>query len=193
MIRVLYTPDAASTIQPINVRPVQRTANNTVDTINREKDIYLIYFRSDMSGRVCYAYVNGKYIDDYGPKRSNYQYTELSIDQVNLLSLQDVYNGKVQLNPPGYWYYIIYEVNFPNGTEIEYLGQPFNLISKGYAPIDNIGTYEEKPEEGPSPSIDKGVLGIAVEEGKMFVKEVPPEGGTYTEHNQINNNYIYTK
>lgn len=187
MIRVKLK-NVPSTIQTVNVRPVQRTANNTVDVIDREKDIYLIYFRSDMTGRVCYAYADKARLNDYGAKRSTYQWTEIGIDQVNSLELEDVYNGKVYLNPAGYWYYIIYEVNFPVGTKYD----GYDLISKGYAPIDNIGTYTERPEDGPEPAY-KGVLGIAVEEGKMFVDQIPPEGGTYTEHTQTNNNYIYTK
>ena len=191
MIRVDYRTNP-STLQTVNVRPVQRTANNTKDDINRDKDIYLIYFRSDMTGRVCYAYAFKERLKDFGNKRSTYQWTEITIDQVSPQSLQDVYKGKVNLNPAGYWYYIIYEVNFANGTEIQHLGGYYDLISTGFAPIDNIGTYGEIPVDAP-PLDNRGILGIAVEEGKMFVNQIPPEGGRYTEYSQTNDNYIYTK
>ena len=192
MIRVLYNT-AASTLETVNVRPVQRTANNTVNLIDRLRNIYLIYFRSDMTGRVSYIYADKGRIQDFGLERANYQWSEIQFKQVNKLIAEDVYSGDVYLNPAGYWYYIIYEVHFPEGSEITWDSNPFSLLKPGYAPIDDIGTYEEWEGDGPEPSADNmGVLGIAVEEGKMKVNQVPPEGGRYTEHTQTNDNYIYT-
>lgn len=173
----------------LNCRPVQRTNRVTTDLINRNEDIYLVYFRNDMSGRVAYAYT--KNITDYGTKRSNYQYSELSVTQVNKLAAQNVYDGEVWFNPAGHWYYIIYEVYFREGLSVDYEGQTWNMLSAGYAPIDNIGTYEEWGGDGPDPDGCRGVLGLAVEEGKLFV-----DGGdniTYTQHKQVNDNYIYTQ
>jgi len=189
MIRVTYNT-ASNTV---NVRPLQRTANNLTNDIDREKNVYLIYFKSDMSDRVAYCYTDEDTIEDFGDKRSNYQYSALTFTQVSSLAAEDVYAGKVYLNPAGYWYYIIYEVHFPMGTDIIYDDAPFSLLQPGYAPIDDIGTYEAWGEPGPTPSkANKGVLGIAVEEGKMYVDQEPP-AITYTEHTQTNDNYIYTE
>tara|TARA_R110000744_G_scaffold378850_1_gene495620 strand:+ start:11732 stop:12295 length:564 start_codon:yes stop_codon:yes gene_type:complete len=187
MIRVKYK----DINNEVYVRPVQRTANNTVDVIDRAKNTYLIYFRSDMSERVCYTYATK--INDYGAKRSTYEYTSLQFNQVDTVAEQDLYKFRVNLQPPGYWYYIIYEVNFKEGIDIQYEGTTFNLLKPGYCPIDNIGTFDEWQEVGPEPYDGiNGELGIAVEEGKMYVDE-DPNAITYTEHTQNNNNYIYTE
>jgi hypothetical protein len=176
----------------LNCRPVQRTNQVSTDLINRSKNIYLIYFRCDMTGRVAYAYSED--IADYGTKRSNYQYSDLAVTQVSKVSQQNVYGtgggGSVCFSPAGSWYYIIYEVNFPFSTAIEFLGAPFTLISSGFAPINNVGYYDSVPKPSPDPKY-KGVLGLAVEEGKIEVT-----GGdeiTYTQHEQTNDNYIYTQ
>ena len=171
----------------LKCRPVQRTNQVTKDLINREKAIYLIYFKSDMTGRVAYAY--SKDIADYGNKRSTYQYSDIAVSQVPF-SQQNVYNSTVCFEPAGSWSYIIYEVNFPNGTSIDFLGFPFSLLSSGFAPINNQGYYDSIPNPSP-PLSNRGVLGLAVEEGKILVT-----GGdniSYTEHTQNNDNYIYTQ
>jgi hypothetical protein len=140
-----------------------------------------------MTGRVAYAY--SKDIADYGNKRSTYQYSDIAVNQVPF-SQQNVYTSTVCFEPAGSWSYIIYEVNFPNGTSIDFLGFPFTLISSGFAPINNQGYYDSIPNPSP-PLSNRGVLGLAVEEGKILVT-----GGdniSYTEHTQNNDNYIYTQ
>lgn len=186
MIKILQNqPDPTI----LNCRPVQRTNQTAKDIIDREKNIYLIYFKSDMTGRVAYAYSQD--IADYGNKRSNYQYSDVAVRQVNAENQQNVYLHTVCFEPAGSWSYIIYEVNFPNGITIDFLGSPFNLISSGFAPINNVGYYDSIPEPAP-PLGNRGVLGLAVEEGKIYVDEVP-NAVTYTEHTQTNDNYIYTQ
>jgi len=173
----------------LKCRPVQRTNQTTTDIIDRTKAIYLIYFKSDMTGRVAYAYSQD--IADYGTKRSTYQWSDVAIAQVSKESQQNVYMSTVCFEPAGSWSYIIYEVNFPFGLSIEFLGAPFLLVSSGFAPIDNLGYYDSVPKPSPDPKY-KGVLGLAVEEGKILVTEVP-KAITYTEHTQSNDNYIYTQ
>lgn len=185
MIRVKYK----EVNNTVHVRPVQRTKNNTKDIIDRNKDVYLVRLSSDMTGRVSYFYADT--ITDYGPKRSNYQYTDLTFKQVTTLATEDLYNSKVYLNPAGYWYYIIYEVNFPNGSTLPWEGGNYDLISAGYAPINDRGDYGELPVGGPNVG-NRGILGIAVEEGKLYVNQDPSQI-TYTEHKQDNTNYIYTE
>ena len=160
----------------LNTRPVQRTNQVSTKEINRNKDIYLIYLKSDMTGRVVYGY--SQTITDYGNTRPTYQWSKIKLESVATEAQQDVYAGKVCFEPAGSWYYIIYEVHFPDGIEVS----GFNVVSKGYAPYDNTGQYEEP--SGPQPAVEKGVLGLAVEEGKLLVT-----GGdniTYTEHKQVN-------
>jgi len=172
----------------LNCRPVQRTNQVAKDKINREKQLYLILFKCDITGREAYAY--SKDIADYGDKRSNYQYSDIDISQVNAVNQQNVYLSTVCFEPAGSWSYIIYEVNFPNGHTIDFLGFPFNLVSSGFAPINNQGYYDSIPEPSPDLS-NRGVLGLAVEQGKLLV-----QGGdniTYEQHNQNNDNYIYTQ
>lgn len=171
-----------------NCRPVQRTKRTSTDLINRNKDIYLIYLRSDMSNRVVYAYSVD--IKDWPQWRSTYQYSDIDVHQTPNVSDEDVYTGQVNFEPAGYWYYIIYEVHFKETLQVEHDGQMWSMLKPGYAPIDNIGTYEDWPGDGPDPLTCRGVLGIAVEEGKLFVKE-DPAAITYTQHTQTNDNYIY--
>ena len=149
-----------------------------------------MYFKSDMSGRVAYAYI--KDINDYGQKRSNYQWSELEFLQVNSVANQNVYDSKVYLNPAGYWYYIIYEVHFPETLLVNFDGSNYSMLAPGYAPIDNRPTYDPWSGEGPPPEGCRGQLGIAVEEGKLYVDQ-EPAAITYSQHTQNNDNYIYTE
>ena len=185
---IITKKDIGSSI--LNCRPVQRTNKTTADVIDRYKDIYLIYFRSDMTGRVAYALTSD--ITDYGTKRSNYQYTDIGINQVHKETAQDIYNSEVYFNPAGSWYYIIYEVNYREGIEVTYDKTQWDMLAAGYSPINTLGEYEEWGGEGPPPEDCRGILGLAVEEGKLLVEQVP-EAVTYNQHTQTNDNYIYTK
>jgi hypothetical protein len=197
MIIIQKYNGGSSQISSFNCRPVQRTNQVKQDVINRSKDIYLIYFRCDMSGRVAYAYSNGvidtnPIITDYGAKRSNYQYSNVEIVQVPTIAEENVYESMVCFEPAGSWYYIIYEVHFPETTSVLYDGLYWGMMQAGYAPIDNLGNYDEWLGTGPDPSTCKGVLGLAVEEGKLLVTQ-EPNAITYTQHIQTNDNYIYTE
>ena len=144
-----------------------------------------------MTGRVAYAYAQD--INDNGKYRSTYQYSDIGIHQVSTVAEQDVYSGLVCFEPAGGWYYIIYEVYFEEGLSIPYEGANCSLLKAGYAPIDNLGTIEAWDETCvPPDQVAKGILGLAVEEGKLLVEQVP-NAVTYNQHTQTNDNYIYTK
>lgn len=168
------------------VRPLQRTAYKDLD---RTKLIYLVKFTSDLQQRTVYAYTNS--ITDVGNNKSNNLYSEITFNQVTKIAEQDVYKGKIHLLPAGYWYYVICEVHFPQGTSTEFEGEPFDLIAKGYAPKNFENQFDVWQELGPIPSdLNTAKLGIIVEEGKLQVKRTPREV-TYTEHKQTQDNYIY--
>jgi len=170
------------------VRPLQRTAKSPLD---RSKLIYLVQFKSDLQQREIYAYTHSiKHIGSETNK-SDYLYSEITFKQVTTKAAQDVYQGKIHLLPAGFWYYVIYEVYFPEGITIDWEFEPFSLLRPGYAPINGNNDFDAWEEVGPEPDAgNKGQLGVIVEEGKLQVKRTPTQV-TYTQHTQTQDNYIY--
>tara|TARA_R110000824_G_scaffold272287_3_gene460806 strand:- start:4759 stop:5331 length:573 start_codon:yes stop_codon:yes gene_type:complete len=179
------------------VRPVQRTAY-TGAHFRRNNLTYLVQFTNDMNGDRKYAYPSGAYVPtvpgivDYGSETYDYQYSEITFEQVNTKAQEDVYKGRIYLEPSGFWYYVICEVNFYDGIEIEWDGNPFSLMIPGYAPINFGNDFDEWGGVGPEPTdYNKGFLGIIVEEGKLQVKQKPREV-TYSSYDEgTKENYIY--
>ena len=180
------------------VRPVQRTAYSGKD-FKRTHLTYLVQFTNDMNGDRKYAYpvANGgkPAIKDYGPETFDNTYSEITFEQVASKSVQDVYKGKIYLEPAGYWYYVICEVYFFEGLMTDWDGNPFSFLTPGYAPINFEDTFDEWSGEGPEPTGGtggcKGQLGIIVEEGKLQVKQSPTEV-EYTSYKEgPETNYIY--
>lgn len=180
-----------------NVRPVQRLSNPAY--LDRTKLTYLCRFTNDLDGRVIYAYPVDMYdteaIKDYGSTIEDYQYSELCFDQVGTIIEQDVYKGKICLDPSGFWYYEICEVYFFEGLLIDFDGVEYSMKQKGYAPINFENEFQPWNQEGPEPTGGsngiKGQLGILVEEGKLQVKQ-KPEQVTYESYEEKpKNNYIY--
>ena len=181
-----------------NVRPVQRTRYSGVN-FDRNNLTYLIQFTNDMDGSRKYAYPSGAYepsipgIVDYGAATFDYQYSEIVFEQVNTKAQEDVYKGRIYLEPSGFWYYVICEVYFSDGIEIECDGIPFSMLYPGYAPINFENEFDEWPGKvGPEPTdAIKGKLGIIVEEGKLQVKQKPRQVDYKIYKEGTTNNYIY--
>ena len=180
-----------------NVRPVQRT-EYTGNRFERTKLTYIVQFTNDMDGSRKYAYPT--HINDFGSETWEYQYSNIQFEQVNTEAEEDVYKGKIYLQPSGFWYYVICEVYFFEGILVTINNKPFSMISPGYAPIDFDNNFDKVPElcndepcPIPSPGEfgDKGQLGIIVEEGKLQVKQIPTQVEYKIYKEGTTNNYIY--
>ena len=89
----------------------------------------------------------------------------------------DVYEGKVNFKPSGYWKYEVFEVSWPIGGAV--------AISSGNAPVNENDVLPEAPTHG--------VVRGLVTKGKMYVAD---KSGTaqvqYTQRQEpTGTNYIY--
>ena len=177
MIHATYNTDPTY----FYVTPEERSV---VSGLDRTKTWLLFKFQNDMDKRTVYGYP--KAIVDY-PSNANlgYRYTRCEFDQVTTQASEDVYTGKVNFKPYGYWSYHIYEVHWAGG-----LGTSNANLVATKAPIDEDDTYH--PSTAGS---DLGVVqGTAMEEGKLYVSEKDPAQITYTQKSDTaGTNYIWTK
>ena len=92
-------------------------------------------------------------------------------------ALQDVFTGKVNFMPNGYWSYEVYEVSWVS---------PNPSLSAGEAPITETDVLLP-------PANSKGVVQGLVELGKLYIKE--PTGGEEVQYDSYTRpaqtNYVY--
>jgi len=132
----------------------------------------LFKFTNDMDKRVVYAYGQGQVHKD---AISTYQrYTKVTIGHH---ATENVFTGKVNFKPFGYWKYEIYEVSWISDS-IE--------LGSGTAPINENTVLDVEDENG--------IVQGKVETGKLYVTETDgSEQITYTEHPEPSGtNYIWT-
>ena len=143
-----------------------QTEDNRINTsVNSDKIRHLLKFTNDLSGAVQYAYSTVNLITE--------RYTKF---QFTYNSTPDVYTGKVDFKPSGYYQYEVYEVAWTGTVS----------ISIGNAPVTEVDVLSP-------PANTKGVVKGLVTKGKMYVAD---KTGTaqvqYTQHEEPKpSNYIY--
>jgi|TARA_R110000824_G_scaffold17369_3_gene70632 hypothetical protein len=143
-----------------------QTEDNRIDTSVASTQIrHLIKFTNDFDKSIAYAYGVIETIKE--------RFTLITIDYN---ATPDIYTGKVNLLPAGYWKYEAYEVSWI-GTV---------TVSSGNAPAT------EDDVLSPADN-DKGVVQGLVTKGKMYLAEKDgTEQVQYTEHSEATGtNYIY--
>tara|TARA_R110000751_G_scaffold57267_2_gene121631 strand:+ start:1015 stop:2124 length:1110 start_codon:yes stop_codon:yes gene_type:complete len=143
-----------------------QTEDNRIDTSVASANIrHLFKFTNDMDRSIQYAYGFTENI-----------YNRYTILEFDYSPSPDVYLGRVNFLPAGYWKYEVYEVSW---------GEDVALVS-GLAPKNENDVLTP-------PSNSKGVVQGLVTKGKMYVSE---KSGTeqvqYTQHPEAaGTNYIY--
>ena len=151
-------------ITETNLTTYLQTEDNRIDTsVSSDKIRYLVKFTNDMDKSIQYAYSTVHLIYN--------RYTKFVFDYN---ATPDVYTGKVNFLPAGFWKYEVYEVSW---TAV--------AISSGNAPVteDDVLPIEAT----------HGVVQGLVTKGKMYVAE---KSGTeqvqYTQRQEPSGtNYIY--
>jgi len=143
-----------------------QTEDNRIDTSVTSSQIrHLLKFTNDLSGAVQYAYSTVNLITE--------RYTKF---EFTYNSTPDVYTGKIDFKPSGYYQYEVYEVSWTGTVS----------ISVGNAPVTEVDVLSP-------PASTKGVVKGLVTKGKMYVAD---KTGTsqvqYTQHEESKlRNYIY--
>ena len=165
MLHITYASDA---------RFIVTTEEKRIDTSVVSSQIRLLFkFTNDMDKRVVYAYGQSQLHLD--AVRTYQRYTRVTIGHH---ATENVFTGKVNFKPFGYWKYEIYEVSF-NGT--------VPTLDADTAPITETDVADV------TGSIHGTVKG-RVETGKLYVTETDgSEQIKYTEHTESSGtNYIWT-
>ena len=143
------------------------TEEKRIDTAVPKAQIrYLFKFTNDLSGSVVYGYGQSQAVND--------RYTSVHILHN---TTENVYEGKVDFKPNGYWTYEIYEVSWQGSSVV---------LGLGTAPINENDVLSPVANT-------KGVVQGRVELGKLYVSETAgSEEVQYTEHSApTGTNYIY--
>ena len=152
-------------ITETNLTTYLQTEDNRINTsVGSDKIRHLVKFTNDMNKSVQYAYSTVHLIYD--------RYTKFVFDYN---ATPDVYTGKVDFTPSGYYKYEVYEVSWTGSV----------AISAGNAPVNENDVLPVSPTHG----IVQGLI----TKGKMYVAD---KAGTaqvqYTERQEPSGtNYIY--
>jgi hypothetical protein len=148
-----------------NLTTYLQTEDNRIDTsVDSSKIRYLVKFTNDMDKSIQYAYSTVHLVYN--------RYTKFVFDYN---ATPDVYEGKVNFLPSGYWKYEVFEVSWTGAV----------AISAGNAPV----TEDDVLPVGPTHGVVQGL----VTKGKMYVAD---KAGTaqvqYTQRQEPSGtNYIY--
>jgi hypothetical protein len=143
-----------------------QTEDNRIDTsVDKTLIRHLFKFTNDMDKSIVYAYAQ-----EYSIKN---RYCGFNF---NYNATPNVYLGRINLKPAGYWKYEVYEVSWIREV----------VLSSGYAPATETDVL--------SPPDDiKGVVQGLVTKGKMYVADA--SGTAQVQYNQYEEptttNYIY--
>jgi len=149
-----------------NIEAYLQTEDNRIDTgVTTSQIGHLVKFTNDMDKSVQYAYA---FLEQF---KERYNYFLFIYD-----ATPNVYTGRINLIPAGYWKYEVYEVSW-QGTR---------TISEGNAPITETQVLTPAAD-------DKGVVQGLVTKGKMYLAEYPgQEQVQYTQRQEPSGtNYIY--
>jgi len=149
-----------------NIRAYIETEAQRIDTGVAKTNIrFLAKFINDLDGAVFYGYPTTYTIND--------RYTLMSW---TYNTTPDVYGGRINLKPAGYYKYEIYEVSWQGGVD----------LASGNAPATETDVLTP-------PAATKGVVKGLVAIGKLYLAEKSgSEEVQYTEYDQpASTNYIY--
>jgi hypothetical protein len=149
-----------------NLTVYLQTEDNRIDTSVAKTNIkHLFKFTNDMDKSIVYAYNKTENIEN--------RYTKV---EFFYNATPDIYVGKIDLKPAGYWKYEVYEVSW-TGTV---------TISSGFAPATETDVLS------PSAS-NKGIVQGLVTKGKMYVADASGTAQVqYTPYVEpTTTNYIY--
>ena len=144
-----------------------QTEDNRIDTsVSSSMIRHLIKFTNDLSGAVQYAYSTTHLITD------RYTRTQLTYN-----ATPDVYEGKVDFKPSGYYKYEVYEVAWPIAGAV--------AISAGNAPVTEDDVLPVAPTHGVVQGlVTKGIMNVTEKDGTEQVQYTQREAPSST-------NYIY--
>jgi surface protein len=150
-----------------NLTVYLQTEDNRINTsVAKSKIRHLFKFTNDMDKSIVYAYASSEVIEN--------RYTEFDFFYN---ATPDIYTGRIDLKPAGYWKYEVYEVSWTGQV----------TISSGFAPATETDVLS------PSAS-NKGIAQGLVTKGKMYVADA--SGTAQVQYNQYveptTTNYIYT-
>jgi len=152
-------------ITETNLTTYLQTEDNRIDTsVGSDKIRHLVKFTNDMDKSVQYAYSTVHLIYD--------RYTKFVFDYN---ATPDVYTGKVNFVPSGFWKYEVYEVSWTGAV----------AISAGNAPINENDVLPI--------GATHGVVQGLVTKGKMYVADKAGSAQVqYTQRQEPSGtNYIY--
>ena len=143
-----------------------QTEDNRIDTSVAKTQIrHLFKFTNDMDKSIVYAYTKNLNIEN------RYTYFSFLYN-----ATPDIYLGRVDFKPAGYWKYEVYEVSWTKAV----------TMSSGFAPATETDVLS--PAAG-----EKGVVQGLVTKGKMYVADA--SGTAQVQYNQYEEptttNYIY--
>jgi hypothetical protein len=149
-----------------NFKVFLQTEDNRIDTSVAKTQIrHLFKFTNDMDKSIVYAYARTPVIEN------RYTYFSFLYN-----ATPDIYLGRVDLKPAGYWKYEVYEVSWTGDV----------TVSSGFAPATETDVLS--PAAG-----NKGVVQGLVTKGKMYVADA--SGTAQVQYNQYveptTTNYIY--
>ena len=129
---------------------------------------FLFKLTNDMDRNVVYSYGQTQLV--------NNRYTRVNMTP-STTALQDVFTGKVNFLPNGYWSYEVYEVSWQSANPV---------LATGTAPINETDVLLPTAN-------NKGVVQGLVELGKLYIKE--PTGGEEVQYDSYTRpaqtNYVY--
>ena len=149
-----------------NLTVYLQTEDNRINTsVAKSKIRHLFKFTNDMDKSIVYAYAKIQVIEN--------RYTEFDFDYN---ATPNVYLGRIDLKPAGYWKYEVYEVSWTGVVEVSF----------GIAPATETDVLSP-------PDKDKGIVQGLVTKGKMYVADA--SGTAQVQYNQYveptTTNYIY--
>ena len=149
-----------------NFKVYLQTEDNRIDTSVAKTQIrHLFKFTNDMDKSIVYAYARTENIEN--------RYTEFGF---TYNATPNIYTGRIDLKPAGYWKYEVYEVSWTGDV----------TVSSGFAPATETDVLS--PAAG-----NKGVVQGLVTKGKMYVADASGTAQVqYTPYVEpTTTNYIY--
>jgi hypothetical protein len=149
-----------------NFKVFLQTEDNRIDTSVAKTQIrHLFKFTNDMDKSIVYSYASSEGIEN------RYTYFPFLYN-----ATPDIYLGRVDLKPAGYWKYEVYEVSWTGDV----------TVSSGFAPATETDVLSPAHP-------DKGIVQGLVTKGKMYVADA--SGTAQVQYNQYveptTTNYIY--
>jgi hypothetical protein len=149
-----------------NLTAYLQTEDNRINTsVAKTQIMHLFKFTNDMDKSIVYAYARTENIEN--------RYTKV-VFLYN--ATPNIYTGRIDLKPAGYWKYEVYEVSWTGSL----------LVASGRAPASETDVLSP-------PDPDKGVVQGLVTKGKMYVADA--SGTAQVQYNQYEEptttNYIY--